>query len=153
MKLKLTLHSALFICCLSFAFVFSLSTNAVGQDQLHTPPKKSAERKAILEAVHEEHKEGADHLAKFLVNYLKVHDGWAWINVTPLDANGKPVGDPAPLLFHYEDAKWKAKDLVEVAPADDQVGALDPSPKYIKALQQKYPGVPVDIIPKRGAKR
>jgi hypothetical protein len=101
-----------------------------------------------VDAVHEAYKEGADQPAKFLVNYLKVHNGWAWINVTPLDANGKTVADPAPLLFHSEDSKWVSKDLFDV-PTDpnDHVGPLEPGPKYVKALQQKYPGVPADIVP------
>ena len=83
-----------------------------GDDQLRTPEQGSAERKAILDAVHEAYKEGADQPAQFLVNYLKVHHGWAWINVTPLDAKGKQVADPAPLLFHNEDGKWVSKDLI-----------------------------------------
>ena len=125
---------------------------AQGDDQLRTPEQGSAERKAILDAVHEAYKEGADQPAQFLVNYLKVHHGWAWINVTPLDAKGKQVADPAPLLFHNEEGKWVSKDLFDVpTDPDDHVGPLEPSAKYIKALQQKYPGVPTDIVP--GKKR
>jgi len=129
-------------------FALRSEVGAQGVDQVRTPAKDSAERKAIVDAVHEAYKEGADQPAKFLVNYLKVHAGWAWINVTPLDADGKPVADPAPLLFHNEDSKWVSKDLFDV-PTDpnDHVGPLEPSPKYIRALQQKYPGVPADIVP------
>ena len=129
-------------------FAVRAAVRTKADDQLHTPAKDSAERKAILDAVHEEYKEGADHPAKFLVNYLKVHNGWAWINVTPLDASGKPVADPAPLLFHNENDKWVSKDLNDVPTDPDvHVGPLEPSAKYIKALQQKYSGVPTDIIP------
>jgi len=133
-------------------FGFNLQTSGQSQinDRLHTPAKGSPERQAILDAVREEYKEGADHPAKFQVNYLQAHNGWAWINVTPLDESGKPVGDPAPLLFNNENGKWVNKDLFEVpTDADDHVGPLEPSPKYIKALQEKYPGVPADIIPKK----
>lgn len=138
----------------SAVLMLSFTQHAPGQsqttDQLHTPAKETPERKAILEAVHEAYKEGADHPAKFRVNYLKVHNGWAWINVTPLDASGKPVADPAPLLFNSENGKWVNKDLYEVPmDADDHVGPLEPSPKYIKALQKKYAGIPADIIPKK----
>jgi hypothetical protein len=98
--------------------------------------------------VRDEYKEGADHPADFQVNYLKVHNGWAWINVTPLDAGGKQVGDPAPLLFHNDNGKWAAKDFNEVpTDAEGHEGPHDPSPKFIKALQIKFPGVPADIIP------
>ena len=119
-------------------------------DQLHTPAKGSAERKAILDGVREEYKEGADHPSQFKVNYLKVHNGWAWIDVTPLDADGKQVADPAPLLFYNDQGKWVAKDLNDVGiEGDEHEGPHDPSPKYLKALQKKYPGVPMDIIPKK----
>jgi hypothetical protein len=134
--------------------IFGFTHSALGQspatDQLHTPAKGSPERTAILDAVREEYKEGADHPAQFKVNYLKVHKGWAWIDVTPLDASGKQVADPAPLLFYNDQGKWTAKDLNDVGINNDtDHGPHDPSPKYIKALQKKYPGVPTDIIPKK----
>ena len=119
-------------------------------DELHTPAEGSDERKAILDAVREEYMEGDDHPAQFKVNYLKVHNGWAWIDVTPLDADGKQVADPAPLLFYNDQGKWTARDLNDVPmTGEGHEGPHDPSPKYIKALQKKYPGVPRDIIPKR----
>jgi hypothetical protein len=131
-------------------FSFSALAQSTANDQLHTLAKGSPERKAILDAVREEYKEGADHPADFKVNYLKVHNGWAWIDVTPLDASGKQVADPAPLLFYSENGKWTAKDLNDVpTDADGHEGPHDPSPKYIKALQKKYPGVPGDIVPKK----
>lgn len=138
----------------SALLIFGFTNQTLGQstpnDQLHTPAKGSPERQAILDAVRDEYKEGADHPADFKVNYLKVHNGWAWINVTPLDANGKPVAEPAPLLYYNDNGKWTPKDLVDVGLNDDtDHGPHDPSPKYIKALQQKYPGIPTDIIQKK----
>lgn len=137
--------------------IFNYPQHSFGQtqtnDQLRTPAKGSPERKAILDAVREEYKEGEDHPAEFQVNYLKVHNGWAWIDVTPLNDSGKPVADPAPLLFYNEKGKWMAKDLNDVPMGgDDHDGPHDPSPKYIKALQKKYPGLPSDIIPKKRKK-
>lgn len=140
------------VVLIGLALTFSIAggrVRAQEDDQLRTPPRDSAERKAILDAVHAEYKEGADQPAKFTVNYLKVHHGWAWINVTPLDANGKQVADPAPLLFHKKDEKWVSKELFGIGDADDQVGPLEPSPSYIAALQKKYPGLPADIIPRK----
>jgi hypothetical protein len=135
---------------LSFGFTQSALGQSQPADQLRTPAKGSPERTAILDAVREEYKEGDDHPAEFKVNYLKVHNGWAWIDVTPLDASGKPVADPAPLLFYNDNGKWTAKDLNDVpTDAEGHEGPHDPSPKYIKALQRKYPGVPADIVPKK----
>jgi hypothetical protein len=119
--------------------------------KLHTPPKGSAERKAILDVLREEYRQGQGIQVQFLVNHLKVKDGWAWANVTPLDGDGKPVGEGWPSLLHYEEGKWVTKDLITVAETlDDPVGPMDPSPEYIKGVQKKYPGVPAEIIPKRG---
>src|SRR3954451_14266847 len=97
--------------------ILAMAQAAFGQDAtdtLRTPPKGSPERTAILDAVRNEYKEGADHPAQFRVNYLKVHNGWAWIDVTPLDAAGKQVADPAPLLFYNDNGKWTAKDANDV---------------------------------------
>jgi len=142
---------SLLLC--SVVLIFGYAAAAHGQpqttDHLRTPAQGSPERKAILEAVHAEYKEGADQPAQFRVNYLKVHHGWAWINVTPLDAAGKPVADPAPLLFYNDNGKWTAKDLNNFSTVLDSEGPQDPGPQYIKELQKQYPGVPVDIIPKK----
>jgi hypothetical protein len=82
------------------------------------------------------------------VNYLKVHNGWAWINVTPLNESGQPVADPAPLLFSHDNGKWTAKDLNDVATEGaGHSGPHDPNAKYLAAVQKKYPGVPADIFP------
>jgi hypothetical protein len=118
-------------------------------DDLHTPAPGSDEHKAILAAVMKEYEGGEDHPAEFKVNYLKVHKSWAWINVTPLDAVGKQIGDEAPLLFQLDNGNWASRDLNDVVmEGDGHEGPHDPSPKYIKALQQKYPGLPMAIIPK-----
>ena len=136
----------------SALLIFSFTQPVFGQspvtDQLHTPAEDSPERKAILDAVREEYKGGADQPAQFQVNYLKVHNGWTWIDVTPLNEGGKPVADPAPLLFFNANGKWVAKDLNDVPmEGDDHMGPHDPSPKYLEAVQKKYPGVPADIFP------
>ena len=119
-------------------------------DELRTPAEGSAERQAILDAVRAEYQEGDDHPTEFKVNYLKVHKGWAWINVTPLDDGGNQVGEEAPLLFQLDNGKWVSRDLNDVGlEGDAHEGPHDPSPKYVKALQKKYPGMPTDIMPKR----
>jgi hypothetical protein len=136
----------------SALLIAGFNQSAFGQtpatDQLRTPAKDSPERKAILDAVREEYKGGDDHPTQFQVNYLKAHNGWAWIDVTPLDASGKQIADPAPLLFHNDNGKWTARDLNDVPTDTEGEGPHNPTPKYVKALQKKYPGVPIDIIPK-----
>jgi hypothetical protein len=122
---------------------------------LHTPEKGSPERKALMDALREEYKknsgdQNAGDQVQFLVNFLKVHSGWAWADVTPLDGKGKPVAEGGPQLLHREEGGWKVMDLSKV-PEDpkDPLGAEDASPGFVRNLQKTYPGVPADIFPKK----
>ena len=109
----------------------------------YTPAMGSAERQSILDAL----RGGQD--VKFKVHYFKVHDGWCWIDTTPLDKDGHPTAEGGPNLLHLEDGKWKVMDLSTV-PDDpkDPLGVEDASPGFIKNLMKTFPGVPRDIFPK-----
>jgi len=127
----------------------------VGQGQglpsaLHTPPKGSPERKAIMDALREGDKSNFDKPVVYKVNYLRVHNGWAWTDVTPLDDKGSALAEGEQALLHYENGKWVSKDLSKVADdPNDPLGPEDPSPRYIRNLLKVYPGAPPDIFPKR----
>jgi hypothetical protein len=140
------------IIMMTTVVVFSFAFNAIAQsesrDELHTPAKGSSERKAILDTLRQEYKEGQGVNVQFQVSHLKVHNGWAWASVTPLDESGKAIGELWPSLLHDEGGKWVTKEIMGIGPEDDQVGPMDPSPKYVRALLKKFPGVPADIIPK-----
>ena len=113
------------------------------QDDVHTPEKGSAERQAIMDALR------GNQQVVFQVNYLKVHNGWAWVDTTPLDKSGKATAEGGPNLLHLEDGKWKVMDLGKV-PDDpnDPLGPEDASPAYVKNVMKTFPGVPKDIFPK-----
>src|SRR5215510_5551657 len=119
-------------------------------DSAHTPPKGDPERKALMDALHEQYKKDTGDQVTFMVNYLKVHNGWAWTDVTPLGKDGKPVAEGGPQLLHLEKDKWVVIDLSKI-PEDpnDPLGPEDASPGFIKNLQKKYPGVPTDIFPRK----
>lgn len=117
--------------------------------QVHTPEKGSAERKDILDALHKVYTTGSGSAARFVVHHFKVQNGWAWINVVPLDKNETPEGDEWPSLLRQENGRWVIIDLIAIANAiDDPVGPADPSAKFVRAVQKKYPGVPGEIFPK-----
>ncbi|MFL6215937.1 MAG: hypothetical protein ACJ74J_18790 [Blastocatellia bacterium] len=143
MKIRLV---ALLILSVCLCYAVSAQT----ANALHTPEKGSAERKAIMDALREEYLKGSGQRVVFQVNHLKVHQGWAWADVTPLDDKGKAVGEGGPNLLRYEKGAWVVVDLsgVEDDP-DDPLGPMDPTPRYIKNLQKKYPGVPADVFPAR----
>jgi hypothetical protein len=126
------------LCLSSFISLYAQTT-----DKAHIPKQGSAERQAILDALR------AGEKVTFKVHHLKVHAGWAWIDVTPLGEDKRPVAEGGPSLLHYEDGGWKVLDLSKV-PEDpkDPMGREDASPGFVKNLIKMYPGVPRDIFPK-----
>ena len=112
---------------------------------LHEPERGTPERKAIMDALREDKFPGQAKSVIFQVNYLRVHSGWAWADVTPQDKNGKPVESRTKVLMHYDEGNWKAVDLGKL-PFDM---AKPVSADFIKGLSEAIPGVPADIFPKR----
>lgn len=112
-------------------------------DELRTPAKGSDERQAIMDALR------GNQQVVFQVNYLKVHNGWCWVDTTPLDKGGRATAEGGPNLLHFENSKWKVLDLSKV-PEDknDPLGAEDASPTFVKNVMKTFPGVPRDIFPK-----
>jgi hypothetical protein len=112
-------------------------------DAAHTPSKGSAERQAIMDALR------GDQKVVFQVHFLKVHHGWAWADVTPLDSKGKPTAEGGPQLLHFDGGVWKVMDLSKVPEdPDDPEGAEDASPVFVRNVRKTFPGVPADIFPK-----
>ena len=123
-------------------------TRSVIADENHTPAEGTAERTAILAALHKEYTTGSGSAVRFKVNYLKVHDGWAWIKVVPLDPKGKVEGEDWPSLLRNTKGQWKIIDLIAIAQElDDPVGPMEPSAAFLRAVQKRYPSVPSDIFP------
>jgi hypothetical protein len=88
---------------LSFsAFAYAQSAKSAGP---HVPAAGSTERQVILDALR------GDQAVKFKVHFVKVHDGWCWIDTTPLDKDGHATAEGGPNLLHLEDGKWKVMDL------------------------------------------
>ena len=106
----------------------------------HTPPEGTSERNAILQAVHHAlARQGRKNLV-LIVPYLKVHNGWAWIQVNPQSANGKQHYEPQSGLLQQQANKWK---LLEWMPAEEGTDYK----KYFANLKAKYPSAPADIFP------
>ena len=95
----------------------------------HTPPDGSAERNAILQAVHHAlARQGRKNLV-LDVPYLKVHNGWAWIQVNPKSADGGQHYESQSGLLQQTANKWT---LVEWMPDQaSKIELLDPSGKEV----------------------
>ena len=106
--------------------------------------KGSPERQAILDALR-----GDSRDVLYQVHYVKVHNGWCWIDTTPQDKQGHATAEGGPNLLHFEGGTWKVMDLSKVtADPKDPLGDMDASPGYIKNLLKVFPGAPRDIFPK-----
>jgi hypothetical protein len=123
---------------------FAVSAFAQKADAVHTPAANSPERKAILDALR-----GSEDVL-YQVHFIRVHNGWAWVDTTPLDPKTKQAtAEGGPNLLHLVSGKWKVMDLSRV-PEDknDPLGAEDASPKFVRNVQRTYKGCPGDIFPK-----
>jgi len=106
----------------------------------HTPAEGSPERNAIIQATkHALARQGRKNLV-LVVPYLKVHNGWAWIQVNPQSANGTQHYESQSGLLQQETTKWR---LLEWMPAEEGIDYT----KYFKNLKAKYPSAPPDIFP------
>jgi hypothetical protein len=74
------------------------------------------------------------------VPYLKVHNGWAWIQVNPKSADGRQHYESQSGLLQQTANKWT---LLEWMPAEEGTDYA----KYFKNLKAKYPSAPPDIFP------
>lgn len=109
----------------------------IADSESYTPPSGSAERRAILDAYRTEYTK--DALTKnviFVVKYLKVHDGWAWLEVNPKSSDGSQQFEQEQGLLRKEGAEWKVLQRKSGVTA-----------RYFKNLKAKYPAVPTDIFP------
>ncbi len=107
----------------------------------HTPPDGSTEKNAIVQATQRAlARQGRKHLV-LVVPYLKVHNGWAWIQVNPQSADGKQHYESQSGLLHEKATnKWTLLEWMPVEQGTDYT-------KYFKNLKAKYPLAPGDIFP------
>jgi hypothetical protein len=121
----------------------SLLGQTANENKPHMTGQGTPERKAILDALR------SDPQASFKVHYIKVHNGWCWVDTTPLDKQGNATAEGGPNLLHLEEGKWKVLDLSKV-PEDpnDPLGAEDASAGFVRNMIKTFPGVPRDIFPK-----
>jgi len=109
-----------------------------------TPAPGTLVRKAILDCVREELKRLHGLEVVFVVQHLKVKDGWAWIQVRPQSADGREHYEDVAALLTMKDGKWTVAEIpcMEV----DNLGCLD-SPEFFAGLRKRFPEMPAAILP------
>jgi hypothetical protein len=133
------------------ATLFCLSGLCAAQtttpSRFHIPPAGGAERQAMMKALRAHYKKQTGQTVIFQVFYIKVHHGWAWLNIRPLDDNQQPLAEGGSYLMHLEKGNWKAKDLSVALDEHDTMGEFNANPGFVHRLRKAYPGIPKDIFP------
>lgn len=124
----------------------SSSQKARDTHPAYTPPKGDPERKAIMDALRQMLGASKKDLV-FVVDYLKVKDGWAWIQPNPQSLDGQTHLEPAWSLLRKQDGQWK---VVYVRPCcGDCAGDPDcaDDKRLYKKLKREFPDALEEIFP------
>jgi len=109
-----------------------------------TPAPGASVRKAVLDCLREELKRMHGLEVVFVVQHLKVKDGWAWVHVRPQSADGLQHYEDVAALLALKDDDWTVAEIpcMEV----DTPGCLD-SPEFFTGLRKRFPQMPPAILP------
>ncbi len=112
----------------------------------YTPSKDSAERKAISDALRQKVEQQLKLKVILVVNYLKVNNGWAWIETSPQSPDGKSHYEPISALMQLnkKDCSWM---VAEIACTEEGNPDCLGSPDFFKKLRARFPKAPADIFP------
>lgn len=111
-------------------------------------PEQHPECKAILNALRDSIKSVPPESIIFIVRYLKVRNGWAWIETNPRGLKPPQNFEPIDALLHKEKDKWRVKNI---RPCCGDC-AYDPycgQGIYHKKLMRMFPAVPKEIFPQK----
>lgn len=114
--------------------------------QAGTPPPGSAERKAVADALRREVKALHGLEVKFVITFLKVKNGWAWIETRPQSFDGKSRYEDIAALLAKVDGVWRVYELACTEP--DNPDCLG-EPGYFMRLRHRFPKAPRQIFPDR----
>jgi hypothetical protein len=112
-----------------------------------TPPKGSAERRAILAALRHELKTWTKLDVIFEVKYLKVKNGWAWVTAFPQSPDGKNKYEPVEALLQKKAGDWQVMEMRPGgADCEEDPDCADNS-RYFRKLRTRFPDAAGDIFP------
>ena len=124
-------------------------SDSAAQDTARTPPQGSAERKAILDAMRAERARFDTLPVVFVVRWLKVRGGWAWLQADPQSPGGAQRYEGEAALLRNEGVAWR---VVERMPAfgEREGTPLEEECAYFADLRRRNPGLPVGVLPPEG---
>lgn len=107
-----------------------------------TPPVGSMLRRAILAPLRAYLRENLQVEAVFVVRWLKVKDGWAWIETDPQSKDGHARYEPFFALLRRKDGIWT---IAEIPPMEEDSPPVDGA--YFRMLMDTHPGLPPEVFP------
>ncbi|MGQ9688019.1 MAG: hypothetical protein ACUVXF_04415 [Desulfobaccales bacterium] len=110
----------------------------------YTPPAGSAERQAIIKALRQKLYSLHQVEAIFEVDYLKVHQGWAWIHASPRSRDGRQHYEPVYALLRQEGGHWQ---VVKFPCTEEDNPDCVGHPGFFQKLRARFPGAPRGIFP------
>lgn len=133
------------VFAMTFAFTpFTTQADAVDEASDHRPVSADPQQKAVLDALRKEMKHAWNLDVIFVVEYLKIYQGWAWIHAWPQSADSKNKYEDMFGLFQLRGSAWEAAEIpcTEV----DNPNCID-SPDFFSHLKTRFPQMPVQILP------
>ena len=108
------------------------------QQAPYTPKPGAPERKAIADAMRAK---GRDQDRVFVMRYLMVQNGWAWMAVDPQSRDGKNHYEAESALLRKDGKSWRVIDQ----PCGE--GDCD-TDKELARIKKAFPAAPSRIFPK-----
>jgi len=109
-----------------------------------TPPPGSSERRQILGALRHEISRLHRLDVVFVVGFLKVQDGWAWVETRPQSPDGRSRYEGVSALLRKSGGLWRIAEIACSEP--DNPECLD-SPDYFRKLKMRFPALPLTVLP------
>ena len=118
-------------------------------DSAYTPARGSTERKAILDAMRAHRRRFDAQPVIFVVSYLRVQRGWAWLSVRPQSPDGRSRYEDENALLRRRGGRWA---VAEVMPAfgEREGTETERDCAWFQQLRRRLTAVPVAVLPAEG---
>ena len=109
-----------------------------------TPPPGDPVRAAVLDALRAEvgRSHGLDVV--FVVQHLRVKDGWAWVYTRPQSPDGKSRYEDVSALLELRDGGW---EVVEIPCTEIDNPDCPDGPELFDRLRERHSAAPAESVP------
>ncbi len=144
MKAGKILIAGIAVSLMVFAVLAAPAAAAQEKGSAWCPPPGHPERKALLDALRAEVFRIHHLHVVFVVRYLKVEDGWAWVHTLPQSKDGTQHYEDISALMAKKDGTWQ---VAELACAEEDNPDCLGAPDFFERLRKRHPGAPLGIFP------